>query len=103
MEFEGYLRFVLALAFVLGLIGVLALLAKRFNLGFPTPMKTGKGRRIRVIEVQPLDARRRLVLLRRDAVEHLVLIGPGQDLVIERGIPAPPEAGDPAPLPEAKP
>ena len=68
METESYLRFVLALAFVLGLIGLLAMLAKRFNLGFPTPMKTGRDRRLAVIEVAPIDSRRRLVLLRRDGV-----------------------------------
>lgn len=90
METESYLRFVLALAFVLGLIGLLAMLAKRFNLGFPTPMKTGRDRRLAVIEVAPIDSRRRLVLLRRDGVEHLVLLGPGQDVVIESGIVPPP-------------
>lgn len=86
METESYLRFVLALAFVLGLIGLLAMLAKRFNLGFPTPMKTGRDRRLAVVEVAPIDSRRRLVLLRRDGVEHLILLGPGQDVVIESGI-----------------
>lgn len=90
METESYLRFVLALAFVLGLIGLLAMLAKRFNLGFPTPMKTGRDRRLAVVEVAPIDSRRRLVLLRRDGVEHLVLLGPGQDVVIESGIVPPP-------------
>lgn len=90
MEIESYLRFVLALAFVLGLIGLLAMLAKRFNLGFPTPMKTGRDRRLAVVEVAPIDSRRRLVLLRRDGVEHLVLLGPGQDVVIESGIVPPP-------------
>ena len=90
METESYLRFVLALAFVLGLIGLLAMLAKRFNLGFPTPMKTGRDRRLAVIDVAPIDSRRRLVLLRRDGVEHLVLLGPGQDVVIESGIVPPP-------------
>jgi len=90
VETESYLRFVLALAFVLGLIGLLAMLAKRFNLGFPTPMKTGRDRRLAVVEVAPIDSRRRLVLLRRDGVEHLVLLGPGQDVVIESGIVPPP-------------
>lgn len=90
METESYLRFVLALAFVLGLIGLLAMLAKRFNLGFPTPMRTGRDRRLAVVEVAPIDSRRRLVLLRRDGVEHLVLLGPGQDMVIETGIVPPP-------------
>lgn len=102
METESYLRFVLALAFVLGLIGLLAMLAKRFNLGFPTPMKTGRDRRLAVVEVAPIDSRRRLVLLRRDGVEHLVLLGPGQDVVIESGI-VPPPATIPGPTKETPP
>jgi len=88
MEFDGYLRFVLALVFVLALIGALAALARRFNIGFPTPMRTGKERRLSVIEVAPIDARRRLVLLRRDNVEHLVLLGAASELLVESGIPA---------------
>lgn len=102
METESYLRFVLALAFVLGLIGLLAMLAKRFNLGFPTPMKTGRDRRLAVVEVAPIDSRRRLVLLRRDGVEHLVLLGPGQDVVIESGI-VPPSATIPGTIKESPP
>ena len=41
----------------------------------------------------PLDARRKLVLLRRDATEHLVLLGAGQDLLLEAGIAAPETPG----------
>jgi hypothetical protein len=33
-----------------------------------------------------MDGKRRLVLIRRDGVEHLVLLGAAGDLVIERGI-----------------
>ncbi len=36
----------------------------------------------------PLDGKRRLVLLRRDGAEHLVLLGLAGDVVIERGIAA---------------
>lgn len=42
--------------------------------------------RIEVIEVAPFDAKRRLVLIRRDNVEHLVLTGGPVDVVIENGI-----------------
>ncbi len=88
MELESYFRFGLALIFVLALIGVLGLAARRFGLGFPTPGRKGKKGRLSVVEVLSLDAKRRLVLVRRDATEHLVLLGPTADVVIERGIPA---------------
>lgn len=45
-----------------------------------------RGQRLGVSEYYELDKTRRLVLLRRDNVEHLVLIGGGQDIVIEAGI-----------------
>ena len=45
-----------------------------------------KGQRLGVSEYYEIDKTRRLVLVRRDETEHLVLIGGGQDLVIESGI-----------------
>ena len=44
------------------------------------------GRRIDVVEQVSIDARRRLVLIRRDDVEHLVMTGGPADVVIETGI-----------------
>lgn len=49
-------------------------------------------KRIEVIEETPIDAKRRLVLIRRDGVEHLVMIGGPVDIVIEGGIGAEPSA-----------
>ena len=87
MEAEGYLRFVLALIFVIALIGVMALIARRLGFGYPAKaMKTGADRRIGVVEVAPLDARRKLVLVRRDNVEHLLVVSPTTEMVVERGI-----------------
>lgn len=87
MGADGYLRFVLALIFVIALIGVMALIARRLGLGYPAKaMKSGADRRIGVVEVAPLDARRKLVLVRRDDVEHLLVVSPTTELVIERGI-----------------
>lgn len=40
--------------------------------------------RLQVLDQVAVDARRRLVLIRRDNVEHLLLIGGPQDLVIEQ-------------------
>ncbi len=45
-----------------------------------------KGRRIGVVEHFSIDKERRLVLVRRDDVEHLILTGGENDLVIEQGI-----------------
>jgi len=92
MEFEGYIRFFLALIFVLALIGILTAVARRFGFGYRMATKGSKARRLSIVEVMPVDAKRRLVLLRRDSTDHLVLLGSGPDLLLEGGIPAPAEA-----------
>ena len=86
MELGDYTRFVLALVFVLALIGLLTWLVRRFGLAGRMPMNTKQGRRLDVVEVAALDSRRRLVLVRRDRTEHLVLLGANADIVVERGI-----------------
>ena len=87
MDMTDYLRFALALVFVLGLIGVLASLARKAGLGFPAKALSPSGkRRLSVVEVTPLDARRKLALIRRDDVEHLILLTPNSELVVEAGI-----------------
>lgn len=95
MDLGLYLRFVVALLFVLALIGAIAWAARRFGLGSRLTPNTGRERRLDVVEVSTLDARRKLVLLRRDDTEHLVLLGPSQDLLVERGIPAPSQSPKP--------
>jgi flagellar protein FliO/FliZ len=39
-----------------------------------------------VLETLPLDARRKLVLIRRDATEHLLLLSPEGNRLVEDGI-----------------
>ena len=45
-----------------------------------------RGSRLGISEYREIDKQRRLVLVRRDAVEHLLLIGGNEDLVVETGI-----------------
>jgi hypothetical protein len=72
---------------LLVLIGVLWLLRGRA----PSPfVRGGRNRqpRLQVLDAAAVDARRRLVLVRRDGVEHLIMIGGPTDIVIESGISA---------------
>jgi hypothetical protein len=48
-----------------------------------------KGSRLGISEYYEIDKSRRLVLVRRDDMEHLVLIGGNQDVVIESDIGSP--------------
>ena len=96
MEFDEYFRFALALVFVVALIGLLGIAVRRFGIGRTMPRPRGRDRRLQVVEAAVLDSKRRLVLVRRDNTEHLIILGPGNDVVVETGIPAPAPALSPA-------
>lgn len=89
MEIESYLRFAAALVLVLGLIGATAWAVRRLGLAGHLPIAAGRARRLGVVEAAPLDTKLRLVLVRRDAAEHLLVLGPEGAVVVERGIEAP--------------
>jgi flagellar protein FliO/FliZ len=91
MSLDVYFRFLIALVIVVALIGALAWLVKRFGWGRRFIATSGT-RRLAVLEVLPLDGKRRLILLRRDQAEHLVLLGSERDLLIESGIETRPAA-----------
>ena len=78
-----YWRFVIALVFVLALIFAVAWVVRRFGLGGARATPMGRQRRLAIQEVLVLDARRRLVLIRRDDTEHLVLLGANGETVLE--------------------
>lgn len=88
MDAIDYVNYIAALLFVLGLIIGIAWLIRRTGLApfGGVHRKSGTPRRLAVKEVLALDARHRLVLIERDDQEHLVLIGPQSELVIETGI-----------------
>lgn len=87
MDLASYTRFIAALLFVLALIGALAWAARHFGLvAKATTSRKTKTRRLDITEVLTVDARRRLVLIRRDDIEHLILLGPERDILIEAGI-----------------
>ena len=81
------LTFLFAFIAVLALIGVAAWLVRRFatnRLGANT--NRGRMPRLAVIDAAAVDGRRRLVLVRRDNVEHLLMIGGPSDIVVEPNI-----------------
>jgi len=102
MDPASYLKFVAALVFVLGLILGLAWLARRFGLLGHANVTSGKNQRLSVVEVRNIDPRHRLVLVRRDDVEHLLLIGPSGGSVVEAGSPTLPGSATGAHQAESK-
>ncbi|MFO0998096.1 MAG: flagellar biosynthetic protein FliO [Alphaproteobacteria bacterium] len=97
MELGLYLRFFLALLFVVGLIAAVGWFARRHGFAGRFAASPLSERRLAVVELLQLDAKRRLALIRRDNVEHLVLLGATNDVLIENGISPPPGARLPAP------
>jgi hypothetical protein len=80
-------RFFLAFLIVLGLIGATAWAVRRFGSGrLGGAGARGRQPRLAVIDYASVDSRRRLILVRRDNIEHLVLIGGPTDVVVEANI-----------------
>ena len=79
-------RFFIAFLVVLGLIGLTAWLVRRFGANRLGNASRGRQPRLAVIDAATVDGRRRLVLIRRDNVEHLLMIGGPSDLVVEPNI-----------------
>jgi flagellar protein FliO/FliZ len=80
-------RFFLAFLIVLGLIGATAWAVRRFGSGrLGGAGSRGRQPRLSVTEYARVDPRRQLILVRRDNVEHLVMIGGPTDLVVEPNI-----------------
>src|SRR5580704_14723030 len=86
-EMPFVVKFFLAFLLVLGLIGVGAWGLRRFSSGRLGGASTrGRQPRLGVIDYASVDARRRLILVRRDNVEHLLMIGGPTDVVVEANI-----------------
>lgn len=118
-ELSSGLRWIIAFAVVLLLVALLGFFLRRMSGGRLKFKGQGGGRarqpRLGVVDVYDLDRQRQLILVRRDNVEHLVMIGGASDVVVETNImrsggrvamPAPAEGLAERPLalePEARP
>ena len=89
---DGYtlIRFLAAFLFVLALIGGCVWAARRFGLVARINPGVKSGKRLQIVDILMIDGRRRAILLRRDDVEHLVILGEKEATLIESGIPARP-------------
>lgn len=82
-----FVNVIFAIVIVLGLIAAAAWAVRRFasdRLGGHG--HRGRMPRLAVIDAAPVDNRRKLVLIRRDNIEHLIMIGGPSDIVIEPNI-----------------
>ena len=80
-------QFFVAFLLVLGLIAGAAWLVRRFGTGrIGNGAARGRQPRLGVVDHASVDGRRRLLIIRRDNVEHLVMIGGPTDVVVETNI-----------------
>lgn len=79
--------FILILALIIGAVFVVLAFLRRIGGGsFNVGGRNASLPRLSVMDAAPVDAKRKLVLIRRDNVEHLLLIGGPTDLVVEQNI-----------------
>lgn len=80
-------KFFVAFVIVLALIALTAWLVRRLGANRLGGGSTrGRQPRLAVIDAASVDGRRRLVLIRRDNIEHLLMIGGPTDVVVEQNI-----------------
>jgi hypothetical protein len=83
MEYvSAYWVYIVAAAITLAVLLIFFLVYRALN----TRVRGRRGARLGISEYHEIDKDRRLVLVRRDGVEHLLLIGGAQDIVIENNI-----------------
>ncbi|MEO8756483.1 MAG: hypothetical protein ABI398_01845 [Devosia sp.] len=95
--FGGSENTMLNSAFALGIVLVLIVLGlwvlKLITSGAARLGNTRK--RVSIVDTAIVDGKRKVVIIRRDNIEHLIMTGGPEDLIIESGIAVP----EPAPLP----
>mgnify|MGYP000571698104 CR=1 FL=1 len=86
MDAVNFFQYFAALLLVLGLLGGLALVLRRSGLAglMPNFQRTGTLRRMEIAASVMLDARRRVVAVRVDEEEHIILLGMSGETVLDR-------------------
>ena len=88
-ELSTPVKAIIALALVLLLVVIAGLVLRRVaggRLKLPGQGNRARQPRLGIVDIFEMDRQRQLVLIRRDNVEHLVMIGGPNDLVIEASI-----------------
>ncbi|MGH6736867.1 MAG: hypothetical protein ACRECX_12460 [Methyloceanibacter sp.] len=96
MEFDTLILYVATFLFVVALIALLVWAFKAFfGKSSSANFLRAREKRLGVVETASIDGKRKLLLVRRDDVEHLLIIGGPIDMVVETGIKGRPHLGPP--------
>lgn len=89
-ETSSAVQYLIAFAIIFVLLTLFALVLRRLTGTGPTLSGSESNRtrqpRLGIVDIYELDRQRRLILLRRDNSEHLLLIGGPNDVVVETNI-----------------
>jgi len=97
------MQFLITAVVILGLVALIYWLVRRYSAAGLGRIGRGRVPRLAIIDAMSVDGRRRLVLVRRDSIEHLILIGGPSDLVVEQAIQRPRQAKPATATGEAEP
>lgn len=85
MDLLALLRTLGGLGTVLGALAGALWLVRRYDIRLPGRTGMMRVSRLELVEKLPIDARRSVILLRRDGHEHLILISPESHVMLESG------------------
>ena len=83
-------RVIFALVAVLGFIGLAAILVRKAGLISASSGFIRK-KRLALVETLAVDARRRVAIIRCDDKEHLIILGPNSETIIDKNLDTPVE------------
>ncbi len=86
LELPAPVNFVIAFVVVMALIGAATWAVRRFGGARMEAASRNRQPRLAVVDSAAVDGRRKLVIVRRDNVEHLLMIGGPTDVVVESSI-----------------
>lgn len=88
MDLSQYLQLGLALIIVLGLMALLSFILKKVNMA--QSGINGKNNRLKIVEQRMIDPKNKLMIIRCDDKDHLVISGQNGNTVIKTDMDIPP-------------
>ena len=81
MDIELFTRAILSLIFVVALIGIFAFVFQKLAIEKKL-LKNAKGKKLKILEYQVVDSKRRLVLVGYNNKEILLLLSPNNEIIV---------------------
>lgn len=83
MEIAYLTKFILAFLFIISLICLLAFLLRKLDF-VRDRIKTNLNKRINLVETIIIDPHNKIILVKRDSIEHLILVNRQTSIYLEK-------------------